>query len=252
MANLVGKVALITGGSSGIGRATAVAFAREGAIVVVASRRNIEGEETVRLIKEAGGEGCFIRTDVSQEADVKAMVEQTIATYDRLDFAFNNAGVEQDATPLMEQSSDDYDRIMAINVKGVWLCMKYEIAPMLKQGSGAIVNMSSLAGVVGVPQVPIYTASKHAVLGLTKAVALEYAKSGIRVNAVCPGAIDTEMFERFAGDRQDIREHIMAMHPMGRIAQPEEIARAVVWLCSDGASFITGHPLMLDGGFVAA
>jgi len=130
--------------------------------------------------------------------------------------------------------------------------MKYEIAPMLKQGSGAIVNMSSLAGVVGVPQVPIYTASKHAVLGLAKAVALEYAKSGIRVNAVCPGAIDTEMFERFAGDRQDIREHIMAMHPMGRIAQPEEIARAVVWLCSDGASFITGHPLMLDGGFVAA
>ena len=250
MASLSGKVAIVTGGSSGIGRATAIAFAREGAKVVVASRREKEGQETVKQVQSAGSEGFFIKTDVSKETDVSAMVEKTIATYGHLDYAFNNAGIEQIPTPLVEQTEETFDQIMEINVKGVWLCMKHQIPQMLVSGGGAIVNMSSIAGIIGAPGLPIYVASKHAVLGLTKSVALEYAKEGIRINAVCPGMIETDLLDR-AFANQEVKERLIAMHPIGRVGKPEEIAEAVVWLCSDKASFVTGQSLPLDGGYVA-
>ena len=250
MASLSGKVAIVTGGSSGIGRATAIAFAREGAKVVVASRREKEGQETVKQVQPAGSEGFFIKTDVSKETDVSAMVEKTIATYGHLDYAFNNAGIEQIPTPLVEQTEETFDQVMDINVKGVWLCMKHQIPQMLVSGGGAIVNMSSISGMIGASGLPIYVASKHAVLGLTKSVALEYVKEGIRINAVCPAGIETDLFDRIADNPQQ-RERIAAMHPIGRVGKPEEIANAVVWLCSDKASFVTGHSLTLDGGYVA-
>lgn len=251
MASFTGKVALVTGGSSGIGRASAIAFAHKGAKVVVASRRAEEGEETVKLVKEAGSDGFFVKTDVTQAADVQAMVEQTISRYGRLDYAFNNAGIEQAPSPLNEQTEETFDQIIDINVKGVWLSMKYEIPQMLKNGGGAIVNMSSVAGLVGVAGAPIYVASKHAVVGLTKSIALEYAKEGIRVNAVSPGAIETDMFDRFVKDNPQAREQMTAMHPLGRTGKSEEIANAVVWFCSDEAAFVTGQILALDGGFTA-
>ena len=252
MAAFTGKVAIVTGGSSGIGRATAIAFAREGVKVVVASRRIKEGEETVQLVKQAGSEGFFIRTDVAKAADVRAMVEKTVATYGRLDYAFNNAGViEQTPGPLVEQSEETFGRIMDINVKGVWLSMKYEIPEMLKRGGGAIVNMSSVAGVVGFPGMGIYVASKHAVVGLTKAAAVEYSKSGVRVNAVNPAAIETDMLGHVVGDNAEARAQMAAAHPIGRTGRPEEIADAVIWLCSDKASFVTGHALLVDGGYTA-
>jgi NAD(P)-dependent dehydrogenase (short-subunit alcohol dehydrogenase family) len=250
MALFAGKVALVTGGSSGIGRACAIAFAREGAKVAICDRNLEKGEETVKLLREAGSDGLFIQTDVAKEADVKAMVEDTIATFNRLDYACNNAGIEQFAVPITEQTAENFDQIMNINVKGVWLGMKYQIPQMLKNGKGAIVNISSTAGLVGFPGLGIYSASKHAVLGLTKSVALEYAKSGIRVNAICPGAIETEMIERFAKVNPKLVEQIREIHPIGRFGKPEEIADAVVWLCSDKASFMTGHSLAIDGGFV--
>jgi NAD(P)-dependent dehydrogenase (short-subunit alcohol dehydrogenase family) len=249
MSSFKDKVALITGGTSGIGRATAVAFAREGAKVVVTGRREREGQETVDLIKKAGGQAIFLKTDVAEEADVKAMVEKTVATYGHLDYAFNNAGIEQLPTPLLEQTEEAFDQIININVKGVWLSMKHEIPQMLKNGGGAIVNMASVAGLIGFPGIPIYIASKHAVLGLTKSVALEYAKSGIRINAVSPAAIETDMVDRFVGKEGDARQQLASMHPMGRMGKPEEIADAVIYLCSDRASFVTGQSLALDGGF---
>jgi NAD(P)-dependent dehydrogenase (short-subunit alcohol dehydrogenase family) len=248
MASFAGKVAMVTGGSSGIGKATAIAFAREGASVVVASRRVEEGEETVRLVKEVGSDGLFVKTDVAKATDVKAMVEQTIRSFGRLDYAFNNAGIEEAPTPLVEETEETFDQLININVKGVWLSMKYQIPQMLKNGGGAIVNMSSVAGLVGMAGVPIYVASKHAVVGLTKSVALEYAKEGIRINAVSPGAIETDMMDRVVKDNQQAREQFVAMHPIGRFGKAEEIASAVVWLCSDGASFVTGQTLALDGG----
>ncbi|MGH7792614.1 MAG: SDR family NAD(P)-dependent oxidoreductase, partial [Thermodesulfobacteriota bacterium] len=195
MSSFEGKVALVTGGTSGIGRATAVSFAREGARVVVTGRREKEGAETIQLVKDAGGEGFFIKTDVSKEADVRMMVEKIMKAYGRLDYAFNNAGIDQSPGPLVEQAEETFDQIMNINVKGVWLSMKYEIPRMLNNGGGAIVNMASVGGLIGFPGVPIYIASKHAVLGLTKSVALEYAKSGIRINAVSPAAIETDMVD---------------------------------------------------------
>jgi NAD(P)-dependent dehydrogenase (short-subunit alcohol dehydrogenase family) len=252
MAAFTGKVAIVTGGSAGIGRAAAIAFAREGAKVVVASRRNKEGEDTVQLIKQAGSDGFFIKTDVAKAADVRAMVEKTIATYGRLDYAFNNAGViEEKPGPLVEQSEETFARIMDINVKGVWLSMKYEIPEMLKHGGGAIVNMSSVAGFVGFPGLGIYIASKHAVIGLTKSAAVEYSKSGVRVNAVNPAAIETDMLAHVAGDNPEAVTQMAAGHPIGRIGRPEEVADAVVWLCSDKASFVTGHSLLVDGGYTA-
>src|SRR5215216_6400406 len=242
------KVAIVTGGSSGIGRATAIALGKEGVKIAIAARRAKEGEETVRLVKEAGSDGIFVNTDVSNEDDVKSLVEKIIKTYGRLDYAFNNAGIEEMMTPLIDQTSEIFDQIMNVNVKGVWLCMKYEIPEMIRTGGGAIVNMSSVAGVMGFPQMPIYVASKHAVLGLTKSAALEYAKSGIRINAVAPGGVETDMLERLGEDKNQILETLKSMHPIGRIGDPEEIANAVVWLLSDKASFVLGHTLLLDGG----
>jgi NAD(P)-dependent dehydrogenase (short-subunit alcohol dehydrogenase family) len=246
-----GKVAVVTGGTSGIGRATAIAYAQQGAKVVVVGRRVEEGQETVQLIKAAGGEAFFIQTDVTQEADVKAMVDRTVSVFGRLDIAFNNAGVHGENPVLTEQTDDEYDRMMTANVKGIWLCMKYEIAQMMQQGSGAIVNTSSILGVVAMAGVPLYTASKYAVQGLTKAAALQYAKAGIRINAVGPGAIATDMFEAATGGQDEAKAYMAGMHPMGRIGQPSEVANAVLWLSSDAASFVTGETLMVDGGFVA-
>lgn len=244
------KVALVTGGTSGIGRATAVAFAREGAKVVVAGRRDKEGHETVNLIKQAGGEGLFVRTDISNESDVAHLIEKTVSTYGRLDYAFNNAGVEAKAAPVVDATGTDYQFVFDVNVKGVLLSMKYEIPAMLKHGSGSIVNTSSIAGTIGMPAFSIYVASKHAVLGLTKCAALEVAKQGIRVNAVSPGAIETEMFTRFAGGKDsDMSKYLASLHPVGRIGTSDEVASAVIYLSSPGASFITGHDLVIDGGF---
>lgn len=245
------KVALVTGGSSGIGRATALAFAREGAKVAVADLNIVGGEETVSLIKSAGGEACFIEANMAEAASVEAMVKKTVETYGRLDCAHNNAGVEGTLTRTAEYEEDQWDHVIRINLTGVWLCMKYEIPQMLQQGSGAIVNTASGAGLIGVKRMPAYVASKHGVVGLTKTAALEYAKSGIRVNAVCPGVIETSMVERVTGGRPDILDKMIAAEPIGRSGQPEEIAEAVVWLCSDAASFVTGHAMAVDGGAVA-
>lgn len=244
-----GKVALVTGGSSGIGRSTAIAFAREGAKVVVASRRLDEGQETVRLIKEAGSEGLFVKTDVSRASDVVTLIEKTIAIYGRLDCAFNNAGVDGQYAPLVEQSEENVDLLLNINVKGVWLCMKHEIEHMLPSGRGAIVNTASIFATVGFPTASIYSASKHAVLGLTKSAALEYAKSGIRINAVCPGDIQTDMVERGMASMPGGKEGYEASRIMGRLGQGDEVASAVLFLCSDQASFTTGQSLMVDGGY---
>lgn len=249
------KVVLITGGSSGIGRATAVAFGREGAKVVVASRRKKEGEETVQLIKEIGSEGFFLQTDVASCEQVKALIDKTVAVYDRLDIAFNNAGVEGPIKTLVEQTEEDFDDIININLKGMWVSMKYEILQMLKQGGGTIVNTSSISGLVGMPASSIYAASKHGVLGITKSAALEYGEYGIRINAVSPGAIDTPMLHRFLnsnpylGSPEEAQEQFKIKHPLRRIGTPEEVAKAVLWLCSDGASFITGESIAIDGGY---
>jgi len=242
------KVAIVTGGNSGIGRATAVALAKEGVKVVIAARREKEGEETARLVKEAGSDGIFVKTDVTNEDDIKALVEKTVQVYGKVDYALNNAGLYEAQTTLVEERSSNFDKIMNVNVKGVWLCMKYEIPQMIKNGGGAIVNMSSGAGVLGIPQTPIYVASKHAVLGLTKSAAIGYAKSGIRINAVAPGVVKTDMISSI--DKQ-FMETLKSMHPIGRIADPEEIAEAVVWLLSDRASFVLGHTLLVDGGIVS-
>jgi NAD(P)-dependent dehydrogenase (short-subunit alcohol dehydrogenase family) len=245
------KVAIVTGGSSGIGRATAIALAKQGVKISIAARRVKEGEETVRLVKEAGSDGIFVRTNVANEDDVKSLVVNTVKTYGRLDYAFNNAGVEQTMAPIVEQTVEEFDQIMNINVKGVWLSMKYEIPVMLKSGGGAIVNNSSVAGIMGFPQMAIYIASKHAVLGLTKSSALEYAKSGIRINAIAPGGVETEMANRVNENTPQFFETLTSMHPIGRIADPEEIANAVVWLLSEKASFVLGHTLLVDGGVVS-
>ncbi len=246
-----GKIALVTGGGSGIGRATALVFAREGAKVVVTDVVVEGGEETVRLIKAAGGEALFVKADMAKAAEVEVMVNEAVATYGRLDCAHNNAGIEGAMGTTTDYTEQDWDRVIRINLTGVWLCMKYEISQMLKQGGGAIVNTASGAGLVGVPRMPAYVASKHGVVGLTKTAALEYAKSGIRVNAVCPGVIQTPMVERVTGRRPGMVERMVAAEPIGRMGRPEEIAEAVVWLCSDAASFVTGLPMAVDGGAVA-
>jgi NAD(P)-dependent dehydrogenase (short-subunit alcohol dehydrogenase family) len=249
-ADFEGKVALVTGGTSGIGRETAVLFAKAGAKVVVAGRREHEGKETIELIRAAAGDGLFVRADVSKAADVATLVEKVVERFGRLDVAFNNAGIEGVWVPISRQSEEDFDRTIDINLKGVWLCLKYEIRQMLKQGGGAIVNMASIAGLAGSAGAAAYTASKHGVMGLTKAAALETARDGIRINAVCPAAIETPMAERLFGAPQ-VRKYVLSCHPIGRFGRPAEIAEAVVWMCSDRASFMTGQSLVLDGGFLA-
>jgi NAD(P)-dependent dehydrogenase (short-subunit alcohol dehydrogenase family) len=246
-----GKVALVTGGTSGIGRAAAIAYAREGAKVVVAGRRAAEGEETVQLVRAQGSEALFVPTDVAQEAQVKNLIGRTLERFGRLDFAFNNAGIDQQPTPLLEQTEETYDQVMDINVKGVWLSMRHEIPAMLKSGGGAIVNTSSALGLIAFPGVEVYVASKHAVIGLTKSAAVEFGKQGIRINAVLPAAIETDMYRRFVGEKAESIAAMVAMHPIGRIGTPEEIADAVIWLCSSKSSFVIGHSLLVDGGFTA-
>jgi NAD(P)-dependent dehydrogenase (short-subunit alcohol dehydrogenase family) len=251
MKEFEGKVALITGGGSGIGRATAIAFAREGAKVVIGNRNVQRGEETVSMIRDTGGTASFKRTDVLVSAEIKALVDHAVTTYDRLDLAFNNAGIEGDPRPLAEQTEANFDAVMGINVKGVWLSMKYEIPRMLEQAGGAIVNCSSVAGVIGFPGIGIYAASKHAVIGLTKVAALEYSAQGIRINAVNPAVIDTEMVDRLADGMNIKKDDLTTFHPIGRLGRVEEVAEAVLWLCSERASFVTGHSLIVDGGFTA-
>ncbi|MFY9343046.1 MAG: SDR family oxidoreductase [Planctomycetota bacterium] len=250
MNTLENKIALVTGGTTGIGRATAIAFARAGAKVVVSGRREKEGEETLQLVRQAGGTAIFVRADVKQDADVKNSVDATLRTWGRLDIAFNNAGVESERiAPTADQGEADYDHVMAVNVKGVFLAMKHEIAAMLRTGGGAIVNTSSVAGLIGFAGASPYTAAKHAVVGLTRSAAIEYGKQGIRVNAVAPAAIDTPMLDRFT--EVVPRTMLESLHPIGRIGKPAEIADAVVWLCSPQASFVTGQTLAIDGGFTA-
>jgi len=248
---LEGKVALITGGASGIGQATALLFARERAKVVVADISGDGAERTARKIKDLGGEAISVEVDVSKERDVEAMVQKAVQSYGRLDCAFNNAGIEGQGAPTAECTEEDWLRVISVNLTGVWLCLKYEIAQMLKQGSGSIVNTSSGAGLVGLPGAPAYVAAKHGVAGLTKSAALEYAKSGIRVNAVCPGFIRTPMVERVLDKGEFTETEAMEWQPLGRMGRPEEIAEAVTWLCSDAASFVTGLPMPVDGGGVA-
>lgn len=243
------KVAIVTGGSFGIGRAAAVAFAKKGAKVAVVDW--VEDSETINLIKSLGGEAIFINCDVSNTADVKSMVEKTISAFGRLDYAFNNAGIEGVTGISHESTEENWDNTIAVNLKSIWLCMKYQIPEMQKQGKGAIVNCASIAGLVGFPGLPAYVASKHGVIGLTKTAALEYAKSGIRINAVCPGAIKTPMIDRITGNKKEVEEQFEAMEPIGRLGQPEEVANAVLWMCSDEASFVIGHAMAVDGGWVA-
>jgi len=245
---LNGKVALVTGGTSGIGKATAMAFTRAGAKVVLTGRREKEGAQVVAEIKKLGGDAAFVRADVAKDADVKAMVDFTVDKYGWLDVAFNNAGVEWKG-PLEKATEAEYRRIFDINVWGVLNSMRHEIPVMLKNGGGAIVNTSSGAGHVGLPEVSVYVASKHAVEGLTKSVALEFARRNIRINAVAPGVIATEMFDRFAGD--ELRDQITSITPVGRVGAAEEIAAAVLYLCSDEAKFTIGTSLVVDGGYVA-
>ncbi len=245
------KVVLITGGTSGIGRETAVQFASQGAKVVVAGRREEEGQETVKLVEEAGGQGLFVQTDVVDEDQVKNLVEKTVSHFGRLDIAFNNAGVEHTGATV-EATAEDYRKIFDINVLGVLLSMKHEIPAMQKTGGGAIINTSSIAGHVGMAGAGVYIASKHAVEGLTKTAALELATEGIRVNAVAPGAIATDMVDRFAGEEgSEERQGLADMHPIQRVGNPPEVASAVLYLASDAASFTTGVSLPVDGGFLA-
>ncbi|MCY1291237.1 2,5-dichloro-2,5-cyclohexadiene-1,4-diol dehydrogenase [compost metagenome] len=246
-----GQVALVTGAAAGIGRATALAFAAEGLKVVVADLDAEGGEGTAQLIRAAGGEATFVRCNVTKDAEVKALMEQVIAAYGRLDYAFNNAGIEIEQGRLADGSEAEFDAIIGVNVKGVWLCMKHQIPLLLAQGGGAIVNTASVAGLGAAPKMSIYAASKHAVIGLTKSAAIEYAKKGIRVNAVCPAVIDTDMFRRAYEADPKKAEFAAAMHPVGRVGKVEEIAAAVLYLCSDGASFTTGHALAVDGGATA-
>lgn len=247
---LENKVALVTGGTSGIGKATALALGIAGAKVVFSGRREPEGEETANLIRQSGAECLFVRSDVSSEADVKALIEKTVASYGRLDVVLNNAGIESPMKSLHEQSVEDFDKLMAINVRGLFLCMKYEIQQMLTQGTGVIINNSSMGGLIGFAGVSPYIASKHAVMGLTRSAALDYAKQGIRINAVNPGLIATEMMNRLS-NTGITSEQFASTVPMGRMGQPEEIAATVVFLCSDAASYITGQSLVIDGGYTA-
>ncbi|MBY0563230.1 MAG: SDR family oxidoreductase [Hyphomonadaceae bacterium] len=246
-----GGVAFVTGAASGIGAATAKALAQAGAAVMLADVRDGEGEALARAIVDGGCRARYVHCDMQSEADIANAAKSAFDAWGALNIAFNNAGVEGEQAGTADCSNDNWDRVMAVNLKGVWLCMKHEIPLMLKSGGGAIVNCSSIAGLVGFANIPAYTASKHGVLGLTKAAALEYADKGIRVNAVCPGVIQTPMIERFTHGDPAAQAGLVANEPMARVGRPEEIASAVLWLAGDGASFTTGHALVVDGGWVA-
>jgi NAD(P)-dependent dehydrogenase (short-subunit alcohol dehydrogenase family) len=246
------KVALVTGGTSGIGRAAAIAFAREGAKVVVAGRREKEGQAVVAEIKAAGGEAIFVRADFTREADIVAVIAQTIERFGRLDVAFNNAGQVGPRVPFTDQTTDDYEQIFAINVRGVFLSMKHQIPAMLRNGGGAIVNNASIGGSVGAPTFGLYVASKHAVIGLTKTAALEYARQGVRVNTVSPAGIQTDMLDSAFGSGETAeKKNFAEAHPAGRLGSPEEVADAVLYLSAPGSAFVTGHDLLVDGGYTA-
>jgi len=245
------KVALVTGASYGIGSATAIAFAQRGAKVIVADWIEDKAGTTLKGIKDAGSEGIFVHCDVSKDSDVKAMIDKIISTFGRIDFAFNNAGIEGNMASVQECTEENWDRTININLKGVWLCMKYEIPHMLPQGTGVIVNCSSVAGLNGFANLPAYVASKHGLVGLTKAAALENAQKGIRINAVCPGVIHTPMIDRVTGGDKIAEKQYTVMEPLGRMGTPVEIAEAVVWLCSGAASFVTGIAMPVDGGMIA-
>lgn len=245
------KVVLVTGASSGIGRATALAFAEKGAKVVLSDRMEKGGEETLKLIEEMGGKAIWVVCDVSQTKDVNNLFKKIMDTYGSLDYAFNNAGIEGEQASLGDSTEENFHKVIETNLKGVWLCMKEEIAIMTKQKHGVIINCASIAGLVGFTGISTYVASKHGVIGLTRTAALEYARSNIRVNAVCPGVIHTPMVDRLTHRDPKKEQDLVKGEPVGRMGQPEEIASAVLWLCSDGASFVTGHPLVVDGGWVA-
>jgi NAD(P)-dependent dehydrogenase (short-subunit alcohol dehydrogenase family) len=246
-----GKVAIVTGASAGIGRATALAFAREGASVVVADVDVDRGEQTAAEIEGVGADAVFVRADVSNVDDVVTLVARTVERFGRLDYAFNNAGVEGEPAPTDACTLENWSRTISINLTGVFLCMREEIPAMLRNGGGSIVNNSSVAGLVGFAGIPAYTASKHGVIGLTKTTALDYATQGIRVNAVCPGVIQTEMITRFTHGDPAAAAQLLETEPLGRLGTPEEIADAVIWLCSERSSFVTGQAIAVDGGFVA-
>ncbi len=246
--NFTDKVAFVTGAANGIGRATALAFAREGAAVVVADISEQGNQETAHMIEELGGRAITVRCDVTRSEDVKAALDKAIEVFGHLDVAFNNAGSEQAITATADLTEEEWDRIVSINLRSVFLCMKYEIPLMLKQGGGAIVNTSSGAGVKGFKGQAAYVAAKHGVVGLTKDAALDYASSNIRINAVCPGIVDTEMMDRFTGGTAEGRDRVIAQEPIGRMGTPDEIAAAVLWLCSDAATFVIGHAMVVDGG----
>ena len=248
MNNFTDKVVLITGAGNGIGRTTALAFAQQGASVVVADMSRSAGEETTALITQAGGTASFILCDVTKDQDVQSMVAGTLEIYGKLDIAFNNAGIEIESSKLADGDEATYDKIMDVNVKGVWRCMKYQIPALLKQSSSAIVNTASIAGLGAAPKMSVYSASKHAVIGMTKSAAVEYGKKGLRVNAICPAVIDTEMFRRATENDPQKAQFVKSIHPVGRIGQPEEVAAAVLYLCSDLAGFTTGVALPIDGG----
>jgi NAD(P)-dependent dehydrogenase (short-subunit alcohol dehydrogenase family) len=251
MSSMDGRVAIVTGGSAGIGRATALTFARAGASVALADVHADTGDRVRKEIEQIGGRAMFLETDVADPAAVARLVGETVSAFGRLDYAFNNAGIEGAPAPTADCTLENWNRTLSVNLTGVWLCMREEIPRMLETGGGAIVNNASVAGLVGFANIPAYAASKHGVVGLTKTAALDYATAGVRVNAVCPGVIDTEMITRFTGGDAQALADLTITEPVGRLGTPAEIASAVLWLCSDGASFVTGQALAVDGGFVA-